>query len=266
MSNYLENEIRDLYLDLVKKSLMHSIWHEKELKESEIMRRMRQIAPSIFGHSFGNTEEKLQGKVWPLYAQTMIGLPRLNNIQYCVETVINDGVEGDLIETGVWRGGACIFMRAILKSYGVKNRTVWAADSFEGLPPPDLSKAPKDKGDKHHKYKQLAVSIEEVRENFQLYEMLDEQVQFLKGWFKDTLPTAPIEKLSVCRLDGDMYESTMDAMISLYPKLSNGGFLIVDDYGAVEGCKNAIHDYLDAHSINVKINKIDWSGVFWRKE
>jgi O-methyltransferase len=179
--------------------------------------------------------------------------------------VLKDGVPGDFIETGIWRGGSVILMRAILKAYGVTDRTVFAADSFEGLPKPDAGSYPADKGDRHWTYKQLAVSLEEVRANFDRYGLLDDQVRFLKGWFKDTLPEAPIERLAVVRLDGDMYESTMTAMKALYPKLQPGGFLIVDDYGALKGCKQAIEDYRTQYSINEPIEIIDWSGVYWRK-
>jgi len=156
-------------------------------------------------------------------------------------------------------------MRGILKAHGVLDRKVWVADSFEGLPKPNIDKAPEDKGDKHHSYEQLAVSLDQVMKNFENYALLDDQVRFLKGWFKDTLPTAPIESLSVCRLDGDMYESTMDALQALYPKVSVGGFVIIDDYGAVKGCKKAVHDYREKHSISDKIEEIDWTGVYWRK-
>lgn len=257
--------VRTMYLDLLKKSLMHSLWFDHEKQESEIVRKMRQFAPSVFGQSRGNVQDKLEGRVWPEYAHTMIGLPRLNNLQFCVETAIKDGVAGDLIETGVWRGGACIFMQGILKSYGAMDRQVWVADSFEGLPPPNVAKAPADRGDKHHTFTELAVSLEEVKKNFEAYDLLDENVRFLKGWFKDTLPAAPIEKLAVCRLDGDMYESTMDAFVALYPKLSVGGFLIVDDYGAVDGCRQAVTDYRKKHGIQDEIIPIDWGGVYWRK-
>jgi O-methyltransferase len=197
----------------------------------------------------------------------MIGLKRLDNLQTCVERVLHEGVPGDLIETGVWRGGATIFMRAILTAYGVKDRQVWVADSFEGLPLPDPEKYPEDEGDEFHtpELEILAVPLEEVRDNFRGYGLLDEQVRFLRGWFRDTLPEAPIKSLAVLRLDGDMYESTMDALVNLYPKLSPGGYCIVDDYGAIEACRQAVHDYRDAHDIGEEIIPIDWSGIFWRR-
>jgi hypothetical protein len=206
-----------------------------------------------------------EGRDWPQHAHTMIGFRRLDNLRACVERVLEEGVPGDLIETGAWRGGASIFMRAVLKAYGVKDRRVWVADSFEGLPRPDPEKFPQDEGDEHHLYKQLAVSLEEVKLNFTLYGLLDDQVEFLKGWFRDTLPDAPIRSLAVLRLDGDMYESTMDALDNLYPKLSPGGYCIVDDYGAVPACKQAVHDYRNAHGINEEIIPIDWAGSFWRR-
>ncbi len=156
-------------------------------------------------------------------------------------------------------------MRAVLRVPGDTDRKVWVADSFEGLPPPDPGKYAADEGDTHFENRELAVSIEEVKDNFQQYGLLDEQVVFLKGWFKDTLPDAPIEHLSVVRLDGDMYESTMDGLVNLYPKLSVGGYLIVDDYGAVPGCRKAVEDYRWEHDIKEEIVKIDWTGVYWKR-
>jgi O-methyltransferase len=156
-------------------------------------------------------------------------------------------------------------MRAVLKAYEVKDRKVWVADSFEGLPPPNTDKYPADKGDIHHQLTHLAISLEEVKENFSKYGLLDEQVCFLKGWFKDALPTAPIEKLAVMRLDGDMYESTMDALKHLYPKLSVGGYVIIDDYGYIHSCRQAVHDFREANQIRDEIKLIDWSGVYWKR-
>lgn len=195
----------------------------------------------------------------------MIGLQRLDNIQFCIEDVLKQGVAGDVIETGVWRGGAVIFMRAVFKAHGVTDRRVWVADSFQGLPKPNAKKYAADAGDLHYLVPELAVSLEQVQANFRLYGLLDDQVRFIKGFFKDTLPTAPIEKLAVARLDGDLYESTMDALVNLYPKLSVGGYLIVDDYGVVPACKTAIHDFRKTHGITSEIRDIDGSGVFWQR-
>lgn len=245
------NNPKALYLDLMKKCLTNTIYRDHGYVKRQI--------------SEFDIDVRQQGKDWPTVAHTMIGVKRLDNLQSCVEDVIAQGVPGDLIETGVWRGGATIFMRAILKVYGIKDRLVWVADSFEGLPEPNEEKYPADVKDRHHTYKQLAISLEEVKSNFKRYQLLDEQVCFLKGWFKDTLPTAQIEKLAIIRLDGDMYESTMDALVNLYPKLSVGGYLIVDDYGAVPACRQAIDDYRARNKITEQISSVDWTGVFWQK-
>ena len=165
----------------------------------------------------------------------------------------------------MWRGGSTIFMRAVLKAHGVSDRVVWVADSFEGLPRPNEAQYPQDTGDVLYSHKELAVSLEQVKANFRRYDLLDEQVRFLKGWFRDTLPDAPIKELAVLRLDGDMYESTMDALRSLYPKLAPGGYLIVDDYGAIPACRRAVTDFREAQGIHEPIETIDWTGVWWRR-
>jgi hypothetical protein len=156
-------------------------------------------------------------------------------------------------------------MRAILKAYDIKDKMVWCADSFEGLPAPDPEKYEADKNDRFYTFDELRISLDIVKENFKKYDLLDDQVKFLKGWFKDTLPTAPIKKLSILRLDGDMYESTMDALTNLYPKLSSGGYIIIDDWGSVEGCQLAVKDYRKSNNINEEIIPIDNDGIFWKK-
>jgi O-methyltransferase len=213
-----------------------------------------------------NAEARTWGEDWPPDAETMVGLKRLENVQFCVEDVLARGVPGDFAETGVWRGGVCILIRAILKAHGVTNRVVWLADSFEGLPEPD-ARFPQDRGDKLSTFKDvLGVSLETVKANFERYGLLDDQVRFLKGWFKDTLPISPIERLAVLRLDGDMYASTMDALVNLYDKVSPGGYIIVDDYGQIKACKQAIDDFRDERGISSPICQIDRSGVYWKKE
>jgi O-methyltransferase len=231
-----------LYLDLMKRCLTDAIYAAPE-----------------------DLPARQDGRDWPREAHTMVGLARLENVQRCVEDVLARNVPGDFIETGVWRGGTVIFMRALLKAHGVTDRRVWVADSFAGLPPPDPERYPLDRGLDLSIYPELAISLEQVQANFARYGLLDDQVRFLKGWFRDTLPHAPVETLAVLRLDGDLYESTTDALTHLYPKLAPGGYVIVDDYGAIPACQQAVHDYREAHGITDAIETVDWTGAFWRR-
>ena len=255
-----ETALRALYLDLMKNCLLGLIYDDQP---SATFSGFRTRNFRFWRQKF-NRELRERGEDWPSNAHSMIGLRRMENLQQCVESVIADNVPGDLIETGVWRGGATIFMRAILKAHGITDRTVWVADSFEGLPKPNWKKYPADFGLYVSIFKTLAVSLDQVKGNFERYGLLDDQVQFLKGWFKDTLPTAPIEKLAVLRLDGDLYESTMDALSSMYPKLSAGGYLIIDDY-FIPACSKAVTDYREQHGITEEIVPIDNGGAFWRR-
>lgn len=162
-------------------------------------------------------------------------------------------------------GGTTIFMRGLLKAFNDNQRIVWVCDSFAGLPPPDAEKYPADKGLNLHVYPELAISLETVQSNFSKYGLLDNQVRFVKGFFRDTLPTAPIKEISLLRLDGDLYESTMDALVNLYPKLSVGGYLIIDDM-CIPACVQAVHDYRNKNGITTPLETIDWTGVYWKKQ
>lgn len=246
------SDTKALYLDLLKRALTNFIYQDR----GQIDNETRPFDLRLRG----------EGMDWPVVAHTMIGIKRLDALHYCVEDVLDRGVPGDFIETGVWRGGACIFMRGVLKARGVTDRVVWVADSFAGLPPPDVERYPQDAGQDFSHRKELAIPLEEVQENFRRYGLLDEQVRFLKGWFRDTLPSAPVTRLAVLRLDGDLYESTIDALTHLYPRLEKGGYAIIDDYGSVEACKQATNDYRAAHDIEEPIITIDSSGAMWRKE
>lgn len=205
------------------------------------------------------------GRDWPSRAETMVGLERLQNVQDCIEAVHVDGVPGDLVETGVWRGGTTILMRAVLEELEILDRVVWACDSFRGLPAPDVERWPAEEGDRHHLREELAVGVDEVRANFERYGLLDDQVRFVEGWFEDTLPELPVDEIAVLRLDGDMYGSTMVALESLEPRVAPGGIVIIDDYGAIEQCRRAVHDYRKDHEITDPIVTVDWTGAYWRK-
>jgi hypothetical protein len=250
--NEMQNagDLRKLYLDMVQKCIINTIYEDPN---------QGYWSPAVFDGQLRDL-----GRDWPSKAHSMIGSRRMSNLRQIVEFVVANNIPGDFIETGVWRGGACIMARAVLKAYGVTDRRVWVADSFCGLPQPN-PKYSADANDKHHTYAELAISLEEVKANFAKYDLLDEQVVFLKGWFSETLPQAAIQALAVLRLDGDMYESTMDGIANLYDKVSTNGVIIVDDYGAVEACRQAIHEFRASRGIEDPIQNIDGIGVFWQK-
>ncbi|MEZ0327137.1 MAG: TylF/MycF/NovP-related O-methyltransferase [Fimbriimonas sp.] len=262
--------VSEAYIELLKRALTNELFKEFEyqpLKRNNPLRRaLHKLADGtgvrLTSSTLFTDENRRLGKGVTPMALTSIGRLRIDNLHYCIRTAIEDDIPGDAIETGVWRGGATIFMRGAFNAYRATDRTVWVADSFEGLPPPDPNH-PADAGSTWHLRSELAVSIEEVQANFERYDLTD-GVKYLKGWFKDTLPTAPIEKLAVARLDGDMYSSTMDALNNLYDKVSPGGFILIDDY-SVHMCKTAVDEFRAERKITDPLEEVDWTGVYWRK-
>jgi O-methyltransferase len=268
----------ELYLDLLASCLTRSLFGSSYVPAKPPRHRYRRAVFNLLSGrleargielvrrvSF-DPEDRAAGRDWPHDAETMIGLVRLRNLRECIADVIRSHVPGDLLEAGVWRGGATIFMRAALKAYGDQDRLVWVADSFRGLPHPNADQYPADAGDQHWTWSDiLGVPLEQVEANFRRFGLLDSRVRFLPGWFKDTLPGAPIRHLAVLRLDADMYESTRVALDALYPKLSPGGYLIVDDYNHVPGCKAAVDDYRAENRIVEPMTRVDWTAVYWQR-
>jgi O-methyltransferase len=268
--------LAERYLDLVKGCLTRTLFPERwrPYESRRFPRRLFARLATAFARRPLEVVRRVEydplaretGRDWPAEAETMVGRRRLDHLQACVATVVKDDVPGDLMETGVWRGGASILMRATLEAYGDRGRRVWLADSFEGLPPPDPTNFPADAGLDLHRKRFLAVPLDEVKRNFARYGLLDDRVRFLPGWFRDTLRSAPVTRLSILRMDGDLYESTWQALESLYPRLSLGGFAVVDDYGSVEACRRAVDEYRSRHGVVEPIEAIDDDGVFWRRQ
>jgi O-methyltransferase len=243
---------RDLYVDLLIRCLVDGIYGEP------------MPGPWRTGNKFDRGERE-PGRLGPTTAHTMVGVDRLDNLRDLVQTTLDEGTRGDFIETGVWRGGCCILMRGMLAANGVRDRKVYVADSFAGVPAPKPELYPADRGDTLHRHAELAVPLDVVKANFARYGLLDDQVVFVEGLFCDTLPALQGGPFALLRLDGDLYESTDLALRHLHPKLSPGGFVIVDDFGVSAGCRQAVLDYRAAHGIDAPINRIDRSGVWWRK-
>src|SRR5687768_221485 len=254
------NDFRQHYIELLKQTLTASVYPEsagriiedhigrswrhpvrvmKSLLYRLVIRECRRRSIILIKQQTFDRRQRELGLDWPLFGYTMVGHKRLDNVQHCVEQILAEGIPGDFAEAGVWRGGTIIFIRALLNVHETTDRIVWAADSFEGMPPP-LS--PSD-GLDLRALDYLKVSLEDVKQNIARFGLLDDQVRFISGWFSESLPSAPINRLALLRLDGDLYSSTIDVLNNLYPRMTPGGYVIVDDYHSWEPCRRAVTDY-----------------------
>ncbi len=243
---------RDLYLDLLERTVSNWIYGDSWNRLGEL----RPFEPA----------RRSLGQDIPSLGHTMIGLARLRHLRVLTQRVIADGIPGDFVEAGVWRGGACILMAGVLEAHGDRTRLVVAADSFAGLPPPD-PRYPKDSLTTFafHLREELAVDQETVRSNFERYGLMSERVKLLEGFFGDTLPKYPYGPIAILRMDGDLYSSTMDTLVHLYDRVSPGGFIISDDYGVVVDARRAVLDFRAQRGITSEMFRVDQDAVFWRK-
>jgi len=250
--------LRVAYLDLLKLSLC-----------DVTSTRTTSVARTMTGHVMSRELEgedlrmRTAGMDWPLHGMTMVGLARLSDLQRCVESVIDDDVPGDLIETGSWRGGASMLMRATLDSLGATDRTLWVCDSFQGFPERETTEQ-YDLSADLAACDFLSIPLEEVRSSFARLGLAD-GVEFVPGFFDQTLPGLAGRQWSVIRLDGDTHDATRLALDVLYPGLAPGGYLVVDDYRQLEECSRAVDEFRLAHGIEDEIEHIDWNGVRWRR-
>lgn len=260
--------IYNLYRKILKKlpkRRLHQAVYQKyiELVKSTVLNSVYYPGPHVRDgrHWASELPEKSQRPM------SMVGMKRLDNIQMSVETILTENIKGDLIETGVWRGGSVLLMKAILAANNEIDRKVFLADSFQGIPPVDLDAYPDDAI--HSGSDNMTVlkenSVSEVRGFFERMNLLDDKVIFLEGWFEDTLATITTDSIAILRLDGDIYKSTWEALVNLYHKVSAGGFIIVDDYYSWEGCRKAVDNFRSQNDIQDQIIEVDWTCVYWRK-
>ncbi len=272
------DRLRDRYLSLLKNALGNMLYAELELQLEHLesgadgltgsaLHRYQRDIRSLEADAFTRLiTAKLHGYGPLRYAHTMIGHFRLSNLERCAEQVVAENIPGDFLEAGVCRGGASILLRALQIAHGVPERRTWVVDSFAGVPPSD---GHTDLAYGFHldeaRVPWLACSEERVRENFRRYGLLDENVRFLPGWLADTLPSAPIGPLAILRVDVDLYSSTAQCLDLLYDRVSPRGFVIVDDYGFLDCCRDAVDDFRRERGVKEPIRWIDSSGIYWRK-
>lgn len=248
-----------MYIDIIKTFVSGRVFRQAELSVQP------ELGPNL--KVAGRFQENVRdgGNDWTFAGETMTGQKRLDNVHALLKDVIENKVLGDYIETGVWRGGSSILAKALLEVLEPNSRRLsYVCDSFMGLPPGEKKLAVSDAGWDNTPY--LEVSSDIVANNFIKYGLLDSKVVFAKGFFNETMPTLAkkISSLSVMRLDGDMYESTVDVLYHLYDKLSIGGYVIMDDWFGFPS-KIACEDFFDVHGIKPEIIPIDGLSAYWKK-
>jgi len=274
-----QSVLRERYLELLRRALVNLIYPEHELQielleagrpptdRSTRDRVLRDIRYREAGTLAGLLAAKHNGDVWRgkpwRFSHTMVGMRRLEHLQWCAERVFEEGVAGDFLEAGVCQGGASIFLRALQVAHGQSHRRTWLADSFEGLPVPS-HEADLDYDFSESRQPWLAFSRAAVEDNFRTYDLLSDEVVFLPGWFRDTLADAPVPSLAILRVDADLYESTRDVLVSLYDRVTPGGFVVIDDYEAFAPCRRAVQEFRQARGITAPLHHIDRMAAYWR--
>eukprot|EP01097_Dermamoeba_algensis_P009303 TRINITY_DN6525_c0_g1_i1.p1 TRINITY_DN6525_c0_g1~~TRINITY_DN6525_c0_g1_i1.p1 ORF type:complete len:416 (-),score=108.94 TRINITY_DN6525_c0_g1_i1:94-1341(-) len=239
--NYLEGETRQLMEGM-----------EEALSKSELTCRAK-----------FDQVQRMNGKDWPMIGLTMAGQVRIDSLRSAVEGVIKNNVEGDWVECGVWRGGSSIYAKALFDSLDRVNndRLVWLVDSFVGLPPPRKSGMDTLKWSKLN---YLRVPLDEVQENFRAFNLLDDKVKFCQGYFVNSLPKCGCRnrKIAILRMDGDMYESTMDQLFNLYERVVVGGYVLIDDW-MLRSTSLALEHFFGYHAVKENIIPLtDGSAYF----
>lgn len=252
-----ESELRRDYLDLLARAVSNYLYLGGRLDEAKYP-----VRDELYSEHGWHIPEKMR-------PHTGLRLAQLANLHRLAEQILERGVRGDFLEAGVWQGGVIIFLAGLLHAYRANGVRLWAVDTFNGIPRdphPDEVHDPVDEW-----VDRWAVPLEVVRDNIRRYGLLDERIQFVRGPFREAIPRADIGALALLRIDADAYASTMDALELLYPKVSPGGHVIIDDWH-LEGCRRAVMDYRARHSVSAPIMGVYESGaceenepyeVFW---
>jgi O-methyltransferase len=200
---------------------------------------------------------------------TMTSHERISALCHAVRYVTKHSIPGDVVECGVWRGGSA--MAAALTLLGERDlaRRLYLFDTFEGMPPPTEVDRAAGSGKSAALLLKEAdeasliwahAPLDEVRANLASTNYPADRIRFVKGRVEDTIPREAPEKIAILRLDTDWYASTRHELIHLYPKLSVGGVLVIDDYGHWEGARKAVDEYINDNHLPILLQRIDYTG------
>ncbi|MQA73291.1 MAG: glycosyltransferase [Solirubrobacterales bacterium] len=262
------------YLDLLRDALLDQHYLENELRIQHLLecvgagreadpdklanparhmvgplRRLKQERQA--GQLPGGEAEAAASLEALAYAQ--VGRTRLDHLESCLAAIRDDGIAGDLVECGPGRGGAAIFMRGFLESHELVGPHVWVADRFEI---PGAREA-----DGHWR---LPLDVNAMREGFARFGLLDDRVSFLQGPPARTLAEASLGEVALLRVDGHDPDEVTAILDAVYDRVAAGGFVIVDDYGAM-GCGPAVDRFRSQRGVVEALDRVDWSAAAWRK-
>ncbi len=201
---------------------------------------------------------------------TMTSTERLYAVYQSVDYILKNNIPGDFVECGVWKGGCAMMMAHALKKYNCYDRKIYLYDTFEGMTEPGEKDISYAKHPAHKKYNEslhqesgtnwCRSELDEVLHNLQRTGYPIENFICVKGKVEDTIPGDMPEKIALLRLDTDWYESTLHELQYLYPRLSEKGVLIIDDYGHWLGCREAVDEYFKANDIKMLLTRTDYTG------
>jgi len=200
---------------------------------------------------------------------TMTSRERMYSVFQAARYIARAGIHGAVVECGVWRGGSSMMAALTFQAEGDRDRRVWLYDTFEGMPEPGAEDFGLHGEDAHAEWWRNQRSEinewcyaprEEVTANLLGTGLRREQLELVEGKVEDTIPARVPERIALLRLDTDWYESTYHELVHLFPLLSPGGVLILDDYGQWGGVRKAVDQYLDEQGIHLLLSRIDYAG------
>ena len=200
---------------------------------------------------------------------TMTSIERMYAAFKSVEYIEKEGIEGAVVECGVWKGGSSMIMASNLIKKGSVNRDFYLYDTFEGMPEPSekdrdfrgiSGRKDWEKNKRNDKNLWCYASLEEVRSNMKMTGYPENRIHYIQGKVEDTIPSVIPKKIAILRLDTDWYESSYHELKYLYPLLIEKGILILDDYGHWKGQRDAVDQYFSEEKIQLYLNRIDYTG------
>ena len=191
----------------------------------------------------------------------MTGKERLIALINAVKYLEMSQIEGDIIECGVWKGGSMMAAALTLIKNDSTDRDLYLYDTFSGMTKPediDVSFEDKKAEDLFNE-EWCSASLKEVETNLFSTDYPKKNLKFIKGDVNETIPNVAHQKIALLRLDTDWYQSTKTELDYLFPKLENGGILIIDDYGHWQGAKKAVDEYFKMNNIKIFLNRVDYT-------